>query len=94
MKFMAVLIAIGFASLSVPAAVAADYKPGVSAKKSKKSVRKYRRAPQVAGYRLRGGYRNGDEFTPYVYQNDYGNYPRFENRSFSERVMDGLRSEP
>ncbi|MDZ4791387.1 MAG: hypothetical protein SGJ17_09305 [Hyphomicrobiales bacterium] len=94
MKFVAFIIAISFAALSALAPAAADYRPGVSAKKSKKSVRKYKRAPQVAGYRLRGGYRNGDEYTPYVYENDYGNYPRFDNRSFSERVMDGLRYEP
>ncbi len=92
MKFIACLIALGFAILpaATPAA-ATGYKPGVTAKKSQKSVREYRRAPRVAGYRLRGGYRNGDDLTPYVYESDYGNYPRFDNRSFSERVFEGFR---
>ncbi len=94
MKFIACLIALSFVSLSAVApASAASYKPTMSEKKKakKKAVRKYKRAPQVAGYRLRGGYRNGDDLTPYIYESEYGNYPRFDNRSFSEKVFEGFR---
>ncbi|MDX2264558.1 MAG: hypothetical protein NW215_06275 [Hyphomicrobiales bacterium] len=95
MRIVALFAVLGFVAAGVMAAPAsaADYRPGYKAKKAKKSAG-MKRAPRVAGYRLRGGYRNGDDFSPYIYQSEYGNYPRFDNRSFSDRVFDGLRSEP
>lgn len=86
----AVLLALAFAITSAPGA-SADYRPGY--KSGKKVSAKKRRAPQVAGFRLRGGYRDGLEFEPYVRYNDgnYGNYPNFENRTFSERVFGDTR---
>lgn len=91
MKLISIAIALMFSAGLAGASLAADYKPNATVKSSKKSAYKYKRAPKVAGYRLRGGYRNGDEFTPYIYRSEYGNYPRFDNRSFSEKVFEGFR---
>lgn len=75
---------------SAPAS--ADYKPG-SQKSKSAAVKTKRPAPQVAGFRLRGGYRGGLEFEPYVRFNDgFTSYnPYFNNMSFSERVFEGVR---
>ncbi len=75
-----------------PAPASADYKPGYKKSKSVAAKTK-RRAPQVAGFRLRGGYRDDLEYQPYVRFNDgYTSYnPYFNNMRFSERVFEGTR---
>jgi hypothetical protein len=93
MKALTIVFLSIFAASGLAAPASAGYKPKSSAKAAKKHVVK-KRTPRVAGYRLSGGYRNGEQYTPYIYQSEYGNYPRFDNRSFSERVFDGMRSEP
>ncbi len=91
MKFLAILMALAVTAPLAAMPASADYQSGVTAKKKKLSYYKKRRAPQVAGYRLRGGYAQGDDLDARFYNlGPKGNLSEYDNRDFSDRVFEGV----
>lgn len=89
MKFLAVLVALTVAAPLAALPASADHRSGVTVKKKKASYLK-RRAPQVAGYRLRGGYAH-DEIDARLYNlGPKANMSEYDNRDFSDRVFEGV----